>query len=165
MVISFLVYRLLSFIIGIVYPSYQTYKSLKYQYDDHYRSLLSYWIVLSLFGIYEHVFDPIISFVVPFYYELKLIFLFWLAYRNLSDFIFEHFLRIVIDTYEHDIDYFLNNTVHRLTDIIARSLTFILHRRHRQQSNTTIVDNSKNSHRLKTNFASQYRRIHSVQSS
>ena len=155
MVISFFTYRLLSFVIGILYPCYQTYKSLKYQIYDQYQPLLSYWIVFSLFQIYEFLFDPVISLVLPFYYEMKLFFVFWLTYKNIAELCLNHFLLVLIDKYESDIDYLLNNTVHRLTEFFFKSLVFILHQQR-------LFPTSTDSHRSKTNFASQYRRMNSI---
>ena len=158
MVISFLAYRFLSFLIGILYPCYQSYKSLKYQSYDQYSPLLSYWILFSLFQIYEFFFDQIIGLVVPFYYELKLFFLFWLTYRNVSQLIFNHFLVIFIDKYENDIDYLLNNTLHRVTELFVKSLLFILHQQRILPSSTT--DTNALPRPMKTNFAAQYRNKH-----
>jgi hypothetical protein len=162
MVISFLTYRLLSILIGIIYPSYQTYKSLKYQYHNQYQSLLCYWILFSLFQIYEVIFDQIISLILPFYYELKLVFLFWLTYKNISQFLFHHFILFYINKYENDIDYFLNNTIHRLTELFLKFVLLIFN----QQRTITTTPNhleSQGDHvRLKTNFAAQYRRFNSI---
>ena len=163
MVINFLTYRFLSLIIAILYPSYQTYKSLKYQLYDQYRPLLSYWIIFTLVQVSEFFFDPLISLIVPFYYEFKLVFLLGLTHRNLSEFIFNTFLRSFIDKYEGDIDYLLNNTVHRLAEVIFRSLVFILHQQQRIFHSNEHPKNSLDTGRLKTNFASQCRRSNSFQ--
>ena len=162
MVISFLTYRLLSFVIGILYPCYQTYKSLKYQVHDQFQPLLSYWIVFSLFQISELLFDPIVSLVLPFYYEVKLFFVFWLTYKNIAELCLNHFLLVLIDRYESDIDYLLNNTVHRLTECFFKCLLFILHQQ-RLFSTVKPQETSQEARRSKTSFASQYRRMNSIQ--
>ncbi|CAF1298966.1 unnamed protein product [Adineta steineri] len=161
MVISFLTYRLLSILIGILYPSYQTYKSIKYQYYDQYQSLLCYWILYSLFQSFEFIFDQIFSLILPFYYELKLIFIFWLTYKNISQLLFYHFILIYLNKYENDIDYLFNNTIHRLTEIFCKFIVLILN-----QQRTANQLNQQNEHiRVKTNFASQYRKLNSIQRS
>ncbi|CAF1266947.1 unnamed protein product [Adineta steineri] len=161
MVISFLTYRLLSILIGILYPSYQTYKSIKYQYYDQYQSLLCYWILYSLFQSFEFIFDQIFSLILPFYYELKLIFIFWLTYKNISQLLFYHFILIYLNKYENDIDYLFNNTIHRLTEIFCKFVVIILN-----QQRTHNQLNQQNEHiRVKTNFASQYRKLNSIQRS
>ena len=157
MVISFLTYRFLSILIGILYPSYQTYKSLKYQYTEQYSSLLCYWILFSFFQIFEVLFDQLFSLIIPFYFELKLIFIFWLTYKNISELIFHHVILIYLNQYEHDIDYLFNNTIHRLTEYVLKIIYFFLqHHHHHQQQDTQMKT-------IKTNFASQYRRINSHQ--
>ncbi|CAF2781496.1 unnamed protein product [Rotaria sp. Silwood2] len=162
MVISFLTYRLLSILIGILYPSYQTYKSIKYQYYDQYQSLLCYWILFSLFQIYEFLFDQIISLIIPFYYELKLFFIFWLTYKNISQLLFYHFILIYLNKYENDIDYLFKNTINRLTELFLKFIVLILNQ---QQTiiKTDQCENQGDHIRLKTNFAAQSRRLNSIQ--
>ena len=162
MVISFLAYRLLSVLIGILYPSYQTYKSIKYQYHDQYQSLLCYWIIFSLFQISELIFDQILSLILPFYNELKLFFIFWLAYKNIAQLLFHHFILIYLNKYENDIDYLFKNTIHRLTELFLKLILLLLN----QQGTITPTDQFQNQGdhvRLKTNFAAQYRRLNSIQ--
>ena len=160
MVISFLTYRFFSFIIGILYPCYQTYKSLKYRLSDQYSPLLCYWILFGLFQIYEFFFDQIVSLVIPFYNELKLFFLFWLTYRNVSQLIFNHFVVLFIDRYEEDIDYLLNNTIHRLTELFVKGLLFILQQQRILPTSAATGDSNSFSRPIKTNFAAQYRNKH-----
>lgn len=158
MVINFLTYRVLSILIGIIYPLYQTYKSIKYQYFDQYQSLLCYWILFSLFQIYEFLFDHIFSLILPFYYEMKLFIIFWLTYKNISQILFYHFVLIYLNKYENDIDYLFNNTIHRLTELFVKFILLIIN----QQQTVTKVDQFENQGdhiRLKTNFASQPRRL------
>ncbi|CAF0959341.1 unnamed protein product [Rotaria sordida] len=162
MVISFLTYRLLSILIGILYPLYQTYKSIKYQYYDQYQSLLCYWILFSLFQIYEFLFDQIISLIIPFYYELKLFFIFWLTYKNISQLLFYHFILIYLNKYENDIDYLFNNIINRLTELFLKFILLILN----QQQTIKKIDQFENQGdhmRLKTNFAAQSRRLNFIQ--
>ena len=155
MVISFLAYRFLSILIGILYPSYQTYKSIKYQSLEQYPSLLCYWILFGLFQIFEILFDQLFCLIIPFYYELKLILIFWLTYKNISHLIFHHFLLIYLNRYENDIDYFFQNTIHRFTELFLRFILFVLN----QQPTINRTDRSP----IKTNFAAQYRRLNSLQ--
>lgn len=43
-----------------------------------YVKWMMYWIVFALFCFVETITDVIVSFWFPFYYELKIIFVFWL---------------------------------------------------------------------------------------
>jgi len=153
MVINFLTYRFLSILIGILYPSYQTYKSIKYEYYDQYPLLLCYWILFNFFQIFEYIFDQILSLIFPFYYELKLIFIFWLTYKNFSQLLFYNFILPYLNKYENDIDYLFNNTIHRLTELFLKLILLILNQ---QQITNQIIP-------IKTNFASQYRKLNSIQ--
>ncbi|CAF4458596.1 unnamed protein product, partial [Adineta steineri] len=103
----------------------------------------------------------IFSLILPFYYELKLIFIFWLTYKNISQLLFYHFILIYLNKYENDIDYLFNNTIHRLTEIFCKFIVLILNQ---QRTNNQL--NQQNEHiRVKTNFASQYRKLNSIQRS
>ena len=156
MVIHFFLYRFLSILIGILYPSYQTYKSLKYQHIEQYQALLCYWILFSFFQLFEILFDQILSLVLPFYYELKLFLLFWLTYQNISQMIFSHWILIYLNQYEHDIDYVFQNTIHRLTESFLKFFLVILNQQQQQPP--------PKPYPIKTNFASQYRQqLHSIQ--
>jgi len=148
MVISFLTYRFLSILIGIIYPSYQTYKSIKYQSYDQYSCLLCYWILFNFFQIFEYIFDQIFSLIFPFYYELKLFFIFWLTYKNFSQLLFYNFILPYLNKYENDIDYLFKNTIYRLTELFLQLILFILNQQ--QTTNNQFIP-------IKTNFASQYR--------
>lgn len=162
MVISFFTYRFLSILIGILYPLYQTYKSIKYQYYDQYQSFLCYWILFSLFQIYEFVFDQMVSLILPFYYELKLIVLFWLTYKNISQLLFYHFVLIYLNKYENDIDYLFNNIITRLTELFFKFIVMIINQQ-QKLSKLNQFDNRGDNIRLKTNFAAQTRRLNSFQ--
>ena len=39
---------------------------------------MTYWIVFAIVTVTEEISDLLLSFWLPFYYELKIIFLFWL---------------------------------------------------------------------------------------
>lgn len=163
MIISFLTYRLLSILIGILYPLYQTYKSIKYQYFDQYQSLLCYWILFGIFQIYEFIFDQIVSLLLPFYYELKLFFLFWLTYKNISQLLFYHFVLIYLNKYENDIDYLFNNIISRSTELIFKLILFIVDQKRIVTTAISHYENHGDHIRLKTNFASQPRRLNSIE--
>lgn len=155
MIIHFFIYRFLSIVIGILYPCYQTYKSIKYQHIEQYQSLLCYWILFSFFQLFEFLFDQILSLVLPFYYEFKLFLLFWLTYQNISQMIFSHWILNYLNQYEQDIDYVFQNTIQRLTEYSLKLFLFILKQQQQQQPTK--------SYPIKTNFASQYRQFHSIQ--
>ncbi|CAF0793960.1 unnamed protein product [Didymodactylos carnosus] len=113
MIISFVTYRFLSIIIGILLPSYKTYKAIKYQLSEQYLTLLCYWIVFSFYHLYEIFLDQILSLIFPFYYEIKLLIIYWLACKNGAQILFNRFLLPYVTKHEQDIDYIFNHTINR----------------------------------------------------
>ena len=63
--------------IGFIYPAYESYKALESKRTDAAAEWLTYWVIFSLFSVFESVADWLISWI-PFYYILKLLFLLWL---------------------------------------------------------------------------------------
>ena len=66
-----------SMTIGFIYPAYESYKALESKRTDAAAEWLTYWVIFSLFSVFESVADWLISWI-PFYYILKLLFLLWL---------------------------------------------------------------------------------------
>jgi hypothetical protein len=67
----------LALLIGFVYPAYASYKSLELKDGAKTNEWLTYWVVFSLFTVFEGVADWLISWI-PLYYPLKLAFIIWL---------------------------------------------------------------------------------------
>ena len=155
MVISFLTYRALSFLIGVLYPAYRTYKAIKYQHCEQHLSLLCYWLVFGLFHVGEFLFDHVLSLIVPFFYELKLIFVVCLSYSDSSQVLFYQLVVVYVDRYEHDIDYVFKNTIHRSVELFVKLMLLLANQ---QRTGEPVRD----APRAKTNFASQYRRFQSL---
>jgi hypothetical protein len=69
-------------VIGLVFPLYQTFRALELEDEDdeEKRPLwLKYWIVFGFFHfISSYVGDFVLSRVLPFYYQLKIMFVIWL---------------------------------------------------------------------------------------
>ncbi|KAG9293845.1 hypothetical protein G9A89_019183 [Geosiphon pyriformis] len=63
--------------VGLLYPAYASYKAIKTNNSAKIIPWLMYWIVLTFFMIAEGITDRLI-FWLPFYYELKMIFIIWL---------------------------------------------------------------------------------------
>eukprot|EP01086_Lenisia_limosa_P009516 TRINITY_DN32994_c0_g1_i2.p1 TRINITY_DN32994_c0_g1~~TRINITY_DN32994_c0_g1_i2.p1 ORF type:complete len:311 (-),score=56.04 TRINITY_DN32994_c0_g1_i2:34-966(-) len=62
----------------LVYPFYKTFKALKNERDEEYRQWLMFWAVVGVFSIFESYIEWTVSWL-PFFYELKLLFVLWLA--------------------------------------------------------------------------------------
>lgn len=63
--------------IGFIYPAYQSYKALEGKRSDDAAEWLTYWVIFSLFTVFESIADWFISWI-PFYYIFKLVLLLWL---------------------------------------------------------------------------------------
>uniref|UniRef100_A0A023FFC7 Receptor expression-enhancing protein n=1 Tax=Amblyomma cajennense TaxID=34607 RepID=A0A023FFC7_AMBCJ len=71
-------YRLFSLLFGVLYPAYASYKAVKNKDVRSHLQWMMYWIVFALFTCIETFSDIFISFWMPFYYELKILFVLWL---------------------------------------------------------------------------------------
>merc|ERR1711934_124659 len=63
--------------VGFVYPAYASFKALESQNKNDDRLWLTYWVVYSCFCLIEGFLEYVL-FWVPFYYPIKLAFLFFL---------------------------------------------------------------------------------------
>lgn len=76
--ISTLISRLIILLFGVLYPAYASYKAVKNKDVRSHLQWMMYWIVFALFTCIETFSDIFISFWMPFYYELKILFVLWL---------------------------------------------------------------------------------------
>jgi len=70
--------KFLAMIVGVLYPSLESYKALKTETKDDDIQWLAYWIVFALFTLVEFFLDIVLAWI-PLYYEVKLVFILWLA--------------------------------------------------------------------------------------
>jgi len=73
-----LVTRLISLVLGTLYPAYASYKAVRTKDVKEYVKWMMYWIVFALFTTAETLTDVFLAFWFPFYYELKVLVLVWL---------------------------------------------------------------------------------------
>ncbi|CAO3702299.1 unnamed protein product [Rhizopus stolonifer] len=71
------IYFIIKFVFLQFYPCFITFKAIKQGQDRDHISLLTFWVVSVLFLSIEY-FTDIFLFWIPFYTEIKLIFLIWL---------------------------------------------------------------------------------------
>lgn len=76
--ISTVISRLIILLFGVLYPAYASYKAVKNKDVRSHLQWMMYWIVFALFTCIETFSDIFISFWMPFYYELKILFVLWL---------------------------------------------------------------------------------------
>ena len=75
-----------------------------------YVNWMTYWIVFAIVTITEEISDVLLSFWLPFYYELKILFLFWLLspVTRGSTLIYRQVIHPLLLTREDDIDLLLS---------------------------------------------------------
>ena len=62
-----------------LYPAYASFKAVKNKNVKEYVKWMMYWIVFALFSASECFLDPLLSFWLPFYSEVKVVLLLYLA--------------------------------------------------------------------------------------
>lgn len=119
--------RLLIIGSGLVYPAYNSYKAVKAADVRQYVRWIMYWVVFAVFSTLESFGDIFISWL-PFYYELKVGFVLWLAlpYTKGSTYLYRKFVHPNLSKREHDIDRFLHQAkaqgYHTVMDVGSRGL-------------------------------------------
>jgi hypothetical protein len=93
---------------NILNPAYLTFKAFRSRRAHHYVKWMMYWIVFALFSAFETIAD-IFLFWLPFYYEIKFVFLVWLilpVWKDLlgSGLLYEKFVHPWFLTHEPGID-------------------------------------------------------------
>nr|CAB3265517.1 receptor expression-enhancing protein 2-like [Phallusia mammillata] len=95
---------------GLLYPAYSSYKAVKTTNVRQYVRWIMYWVVFALFTSVETFADIFVAWL-PFYYEAKFMFVFWLAspYTKGSTYLYRKFIHPNLSKKEQDIDLFLEN--------------------------------------------------------
>jgi len=75
--VSGLISRGVILVFGTLYPAYASYKAVKTKNVKEYVKWMMYWIVFAFFTTIETFADMFIAWL-PFYYELKILFVLWL---------------------------------------------------------------------------------------
>lgn len=99
-------YRL---VFGTLYPAYASYKAVKTKNVKEYVKWMMYWIVFALFTCVETFADILVSFWLPFYYEMKILFVLWLlspATRG-SSILYRRFVHPQLTKREKEIDEYI----------------------------------------------------------
>jgi receptor expression-enhancing protein 5/6 len=96
--------RIITNLVGTVYPAFWTIKSIESDTDDD-RHWLTYWVVFACFSIID-TFSGFLLKLLPFYFFFKIIFLIWLFMPNSkgSHLIYHLIVVKLFKTVEKDID-------------------------------------------------------------
>merc|ERR1711988_80545 len=106
--------------VGFVYPAYASFKSLEANDVNEDRLWLTYWVVYSCFCLIEGFLEYVL-FWVPFYYPIKLAFLFFLFLPQTKGAmqLYEKFLRPAISPYVTMIDGAANEAINKVQGAAA----------------------------------------------
>ncbi|CAO3680678.1 unnamed protein product [Rhizopus microsporus] len=120
----YMVFRLIYFIVRLHYlqfhPCYATYKAIKSNQEQQFRSLLIFWVSCLSFLAIESFTDLFLSWL-PLYVHLKLIFVVWLILPQTqgSNVFYYQSIQPFFDQHGHTID----NIQHTSTSIAASLLS------------------------------------------
>uniref|UniRef100_A0A0L8GK90 Receptor expression-enhancing protein n=1 Tax=Octopus bimaculoides TaxID=37653 RepID=A0A0L8GK90_OCTBM len=106
--VSSLISRIVILIFGTLYPAYASYKAVRTRNVREYVKWMMYWIVFALFTSFETFSDCILSWL-PFYYEIKIVFVLWLLspVTKGSSFLYRKFVHPQLIKREKEIDDYL----------------------------------------------------------
>lgn len=106
--------RLLIVSSGLLYPAYNSYKAVKAASLREYVRWIMYWVVFALFTTVETFTDIFLSWF-PFYYTVKVLFVFWLSlpYTRGSTLLYRKLIHPNLSRREQDIDLFIENAKDR----------------------------------------------------
>lgn len=101
-------------IVGFFYPAWSSFKAIEKNDLGGAHQWLAYWVVYAAFSFIE-IFSDFVLFWIPFYYILKLLFLFWLflpQYQG-ATVVYQNILRPLLQQHRHRID----NVIERVANV------------------------------------------------
>ncbi|KAL3863067.1 hypothetical protein ACJMK2_004845 [Sinanodonta woodiana] len=103
--VSAVLSRIVILVFGTLYPAYASYKAIRTRNIKEYVKWMMYWIVFALFCSVETFSDVLLSWL-PFYYEVKIVFVFWLLspVTRGSSFLYKKFVHPSLVKREKEID-------------------------------------------------------------
>jgi len=102
--------------LGYFYPALASSKAAVQQDKAAYTQWMTYWVVFSVIGIFELIFDKLSAWI-PFYMELKSVFIIWLAmprFQGASQ-IYLNWVEPYLTKYENKIDEHIEIVQNRAT--------------------------------------------------
>jgi len=110
--ISILFSRVVIITFGTLYPAYRSFKAVRMKDAKEYMKWMMYWIAFAFFCVGESFADVFMSFWFPFYYELKILLVFYLVspWTKGSSMLYRKWIHPTLMKHEGDIDLFLDKT-------------------------------------------------------
>lgn len=99
--VSSMISRFLSVVLGVLYPAYGSYRSLSMSQYEEIKKWLVYWVVFAVFTLFEGLTDFFISWL-PLYRELKLCIIIWMVAPGCdgSSLLYRHLISPVLEENE-----------------------------------------------------------------
>uniref|UniRef100_A0A915PB09 Receptor expression-enhancing protein n=1 Tax=Setaria digitata TaxID=48799 RepID=A0A915PB09_9BILA len=109
--VSVFLSRIVVLTAGTLYPAYRSYKAVRTKDVREYVKWMMYWIVFAFFCFIETIADVVVSFWLPFYYELKIIFVLWLLspWTKGASILYRKWVHPTLTKHERDIDLLLEH--------------------------------------------------------
>ncbi|KAJ1347807.1 hypothetical protein KIN20_002971 [Parelaphostrongylus tenuis] len=120
--------RIITLTAGTLYPAYKSYKAIRTKDVREYVKWMMYWIVFALYSFVETLADIFISFWFPFYYQLKIVFIFWLLspWTKGASILYRKWIHPTLCKHEQEIDAMLeqakSESYNQLVRLGSRSL-------------------------------------------
>lgn len=108
--VSVLLSRVFILTCGTLYPAYRSYKAIRTKNVKEYVKWMMYWVVFAMFLFLETLADIFVAFWMPFYYELKIIFVIWLLspYTKGASFLYRRLIHPALTRHEPEIDEYID---------------------------------------------------------
>ena len=122
--------KIITNLIGTIYPAYWTMKSIQSQNDDD-KYWLTYWVVFAAFSLVD-LFSGFLLKLIPFYFIIKIVFLVWLFMPNTQGCYYIYYFVIVklfkhvekdIDDATEKIGEYTKNIVNQGNEIIEKTIS------------------------------------------
>ncbi|ODN04409.1 hypothetical protein Ocin01_02273 [Orchesella cincta] len=120
---------IISMCFGLLYPAYCSYKAVKTKNVKEYVHWMMYWIVFSIFSFFEVFVDIFIGFWLPFYYELKILFILWMLSPTTrgGSVLYRRVIHPMFTRHEHEIDAYLADFKLHASNLLVRWGTSAFH--------------------------------------
>ena len=95
---------------GTLYPAYRSYKAIRTKDVREYVKWMMYWVTFALYIFFENILDLVLAFWFPFYFQLKIVFMFWLLspWTKGASIIYRKWVHPYLMRHEKDIDALLD---------------------------------------------------------
>ncbi|CAL8077791.1 unnamed protein product [Orchesella dallaii] len=107
---------------GLLYPAYCSYKTVKTKNVKEYVHWMMYWIVFALFQFCEVFVDMFIGCWFPFYYEIKIVFVLWVLSPTTKggSVLYRRIIHPTFNRHEDEIDSYIDDFKLHVSKLVVR---------------------------------------------